>query len=104
MDEMIQKIDELAVMMAKGFEQMTTKTDLDRFATKEDLQRVGAKVDGLEMKVDRLDTRVGHLEIKVDNLQEDVTSIRETLDGFVARDIKDLKKRVTTLEHLPKAV
>ena len=64
--------EDLARMMAKGFENTATKEDLKTLATKAELAEIKEDLENIELKI-------GHLAY--------------------AFDVKDLKKRVTVLEH-----
>ncbi|OGE88428.1 MAG: hypothetical protein A3J07_01395 [Candidatus Doudnabacteria bacterium RIFCSPLOWO2_02_FULL_49_13] len=59
--------EELARMMAKGFEDMATKEDLKTLATKQDLEDLTLKFDNVAFKfeVKDLERRVDVLERKV---------------------------------------
>ena len=71
-------------MMAKGFADMATKSDLD------DL-RAELKAD-FKKEIDRLDQRLSKLEFKVDELHDMIIHLEEV-------DILDLQKRVKELEQ-----
>ena len=89
-------IDDLAVMVKKGF---------DQTATKEEIHAITARLDGLEKKVGGLDHKMDGLEQKVDAgffavnrridlLHEDISDLpamREELHG--------LRKRVERVER-----
>ena len=67
-------IDTLAVMVQKGFHEITTK-----MATKVQVQNLEVKVDNLEVKVDKIDNRLKNVEEKLDGMG-DVKSRLKTLE------------------------
>lgn len=74
-------LDELANMVAGGFENT---------ATKQDVQDVNRRIDGLEKKVNKLDFQVDQ--------------VYDILKRFEEQDILDLQKRVQILEKAVRAL
>ncbi len=68
--------EQLARMMAKGFEDMARKDDLKNLVTKDDLTR---ELSGIKEDLESLELRMGHLAY--------------------AFDVKDLKKRMAIVER-----
>ena len=84
-------IDDLAVMVKKGFDQTATKDDLLRLATREEVRAITTRLDGLEQKVDAGFFAVNR---RIDLLHEDISDLpamREELHG--------LRKRVERVER-----
>lgn len=75
-------LDELANMVARGFENT---------ATKRDISDVNLRMDGLDLRMD-------NLEKKVDKLDYQVSEVYDILKRFEESDILNLQKRVQTLE------
>lgn len=86
--------DELARMIAKGFEQTASKLDV---------QRLDERIDKLDGKVEHLDEKVGHLELRIDHIDATLSvmsrDIADIKKHFVYRDeFEDLMARVKYLE------
>lgn len=82
-------MDELANMVARGFENT---------ATKRDISDVNLRIDGLDLRMDGLDLRMDNLEKKVDKLDYQVGEVYDILKRFEENDILNLQKRVQILE------
>lgn len=82
-------MDELANMVARGFENT---------ATKRDISDVNLRIDGLDLRIDGLDLRMDNLEKKVDKLDYQVGEVYDILKRFEESDILNLQKRVQILE------
>ncbi|MFQ5550936.1 MAG: hypothetical protein ACE5FJ_06845 [Gemmatimonadales bacterium] len=75
-------LEQVAGMVARGFEQMATKEEIARMATKEDLQEVRQE---LKQDIAGVRTIVGDTYSVVEELKE--------------KDYRDLKERVELLEE-----
>ena len=82
-------IDDLAVMVKKGF---------DQTATKEELRAITLRLDGLEKKVGGLDQKVdaGFFAVnrRIDLLHEDISDLPAMREELI-----DLRKRVERVER-----
>lgn len=89
-------IEDLALMVKRGFDETTTKEDLERFATKQDLERFATKEDlqnvknGLERKMDEGFYAVN---TRIDLLRNDISDLPQ-----MREELHDLRNRVSRLE------
>lgn len=84
-------IDNLAQMVAKGFEQTATKEDIRRLTA--DLNTTKADLGG---KIDALDDKVNILDNKVNKIERDVSDVKDNLISKL--DFEDLTARVKYTE------
>jgi len=83
-------IDGLASMVARGFENTSTKSDV---------KRLEDKVSSLDVKVSSLDTKVSSLDTKVSSLERGQEDIKLKLDNVAYRfELVELQRRVELLE------
>jgi hypothetical protein len=83
-------IDELAIMVQKGFDSMDKKMD-------KGFDHVNKRLDGVEGCIKRLETRTGNIEKQIDVLQRGQIRIEDRLDEIVPQ-VKEHEKRITILE------
>jgi chromosome segregation ATPase len=76
-------IEDLAVMVQKGFSETAKKTDIER----------------LEKKIDNVDSRVENLEHKVNQIDRRLFSIEEDVAEIKTKQYKEMHKRVTFIER-----
>jgi predicted RNase H-like nuclease (RuvC/YqgF family) len=102
-------VDNLAITMAKGFENTATKEDLNK--TNQIVARLDEKVTGLEQKITGIETNFINLQTSVNDIQSDIRSFRiETENNFkkVDEDIEELASTVLsydrTIERLEEKV
>ena len=88
-------LDELATMIANGFEQTATKVDLEE---------IRQDVSVLKQDVSVLKQDVGEVKQKVSRLDYRVEEMHEILARFEEGDILDLQKRIKILERIVKAI
>ena len=77
MIEKITTIEELAVMINRGFDTLATKEDLKSFATKEEINK---RFDEVDNRLDYLDARVGRIEADIYELRDEVVYRHEFED------------------------
>lgn len=82
MPEEITTIEELTVMIKRGFDASATKTDLEKLATKTDLAAVRREV------IDRLDT----IDKRLDQIDRSLDRIENVV-------IEDHLHRIQAIEH-----
>ncbi|MDO8523487.1 MAG: hypothetical protein Q7S12_04405 [bacterium] len=79
--------DELARMIAKGFEETASKVDL--MAVKTDINSLKSSIQHIDGRLDHLDARMGRMEADLDELK----------GGIVYKfEFEDLMSRVKYLE------
>ena len=84
-------IDDLAIMVQKGFSIIDEKFD-----------HLEGKVGHLETRFDHLENKVEHLETRFDHLDERVDNIEFKIDMLAPQsDVDSLEKRVCVLEKKP---
>lgn len=87
-------IDDLAMMVNKGFEEARVK--LNDVASKNDIGRLEVKLDGLDAKINRIETNVNHTDARVSSIE---TDIHEMTGNTVHKyDFEDLSARVKYIE------
>ena len=81
-------IEDLAIMVKRGFDHTATKEDLKNLATKEELH--------LEIQGIRTEMRDGfhHVNARLDTLHHDIDDLPE-----IREEVHDLRKRVDKLER-----
>lgn len=103
---MLQKIDErfdeLATMVARGFEQVATKDEL--IAVKDEFknelkQEVGGLRNEMNARFAKVDVRFDTLERKVDALDLHIDKNRDLIVDLEEGPIADLQRRVQTVER-----
>lgn len=83
-------LNDLAVMVAKGFENT---------ATKDDFKRLENRMDGMENRMDGMDKRMGSMEKSMKNLETGQEDIKLKLDNYAYRfELVELQRRVEILE------
>ena len=80
-------IDDLAVMVKRGFDQTATKEDLKRFATKEDFHALERKMDAGFFAVNS----------RIDLLREDISDLPDIREAV--QNIPDIKERLVRVER-----
>ena len=86
-DTVSESVDNLAHIVARGFE-LT--------ATKEDIKRLDVRMDHLDGRIDHLDGEVQHINATLNVMSQDIADIKK---HFVYRyEFEDLMARVKYLE------
>src|SRR3989344_2928808 len=82
-------LENLAAMVARGFEQTATKKELELLATKKDLEQLATKKE-----------LMGVLEI-LDAMRSDLNYVRNSTKNLhlLERDVQDLQHRMSRLER-----
>lgn len=83
-------IDDLAVMVQKGFEETATKEQVD------------VRFDKVEGRLDKVEGRLMKIEIRMDNVESEIEEIRKhQIAHTIYRDeFEKLQNRVKALEKL----
>jgi tetrahydromethanopterin S-methyltransferase subunit G len=73
-------IDQLAAMINEGFKSTASKEDINAVTTR--LDGIDARLDGIDSRLDNLDARVGRIEADVHALRDEMVHRREFEDAF----------------------
>lgn len=92
-------LDDLANMVAKGFENAATKEDVAVLEGKMD-----AHFNEVDVKFAKVDLRFDDLEKKIEKVDYRVDEVYEVLTRFEEGDILDLQNRIKILERAVKAI
>jgi len=90
-------IDDLAIMVQKGFEETAKQDAVDaRF------DKVEGRLDKVEGRLDKVEVRLMKIEIRMDRVEEEIETIRKhQIAHTIYRDEFDkLSNRVKALEKL----
>lgn len=80
-------IDDLAVMVARGFSEMD-----ERF------ERVYKRFDGVDKRFDRIESRLDRLEKRIERIEADIIWIKEILEKHT-KMLKDLSEEKIFIVH-----
>ena len=96
MEELSTKIDVLTSAVVKGFGQMATKADLEELAimTAKGFEDVSNRFDGVDKKIEELDHKVDGLELKISSY---ASGWSRDFDRLHER-MEELDKRVNKVE------
>ncbi len=94
-------IETLAGMIKRGFDATASKEELAKMASKDDLQKLEQKVDGLDRRVSTIDKKVDqgfqHINARLDLLRNDISDL-----PAMRQELRDLGQRVDRLERSAK--
>jgi|SRR3989344_4591062 len=93
-----EKIDELAVIVKRGFDETASKQDLAVFRTEVStrFEGVDKRLEGVDKRLDHLELNTNHMSAAIDTIQQDIAEIKK---HFVYRyEFEDLMARVKYLE------
>ena len=88
-------VDDLAVMIAKGFEST---------ATKDDVKELGNRLDGVESRLEKVENNVLELDAKVESVDKRLKKIEEALEPLslsyriFQKEIQTMNSRIDLLE------
>ena len=90
--------EDLARMIAKGFEQTASKADLESVE-----ERLGDRITGLdgrlgrvESRLDRMDDRLGHMDARMARMEQDIAEIRGNI--VYRHEFEDALARIKYIE------
>jgi tetrahydromethanopterin S-methyltransferase subunit G len=84
-------IEDLAGMIARGFEETAKKADMDaRF------DKVEERLDHVELRLDRVEGRLDHMDARMGRVEADLAEIRGNL--VYRHEFEDLMARVKYVE------
>ena len=86
--------EELARMIAKGFETTASKADLD--GLKVDIKRIDGRIDTLDGHVSHIDGRMDHLDARIGRMEADLHEIKGNI--VYKYEFEDLSARVKYIE------
>ena len=98
-------IEDLAIMVNKGFENTATKDDLKELETelKCDINRIDSRLDTVDGRLDSIDGRLGNVDSRLDSIdrrlavvETDISEIRKTYVD--PQQFEDLMARVKYIE------
>ena len=91
-------LENLAAMVARGFEQTATKKELEPLATKKELELLATKKDLKQLATKK--ELMGVLEI-LDAMRSDLNYVRNSTKNLhlLERDVQDLQHRMSRLER-----
>jgi septal ring factor EnvC (AmiA/AmiB activator) len=91
-------LDDLARMMAEGFAETATKTDIVRLENR--IDGVDTRLGGVETRLDGVETRLGNVEVRLDGIDNRLDDTNKRLGKVETKLDRALYREISRHDNL----